>query len=222
MAAAVVILALSMAGAPGPVVLDRVAAAVGRDVVTLSGILRHLRYESVMSGLAVADTEGNRRRAANQLVDLLIVRREIELSRYTQPTMAQAEEAIRAFLEESHLTRPQFLALLQKYGFDEEQFQREMQARLAVMRFIEYRFAPGIQVSDEETGAYYQNEFLPQFRLGNPEAPPPPLGGVREAIQKILTARKVNTALDEWLAQMRQSLGIRYFDEAFRPEAGAR
>jgi parvulin-like peptidyl-prolyl isomerase len=212
------ILAAPRAGAE---ILDRVAAAAGQQAVTLSDILRHLRFRAIVAGAAVEDTEQNRRQAAEQLLDLLIVRRELDLSRYSPPTMAEADQAIEAFLAEMKWSRERLAEELARAGFTEEEFRREMQARLTVTRFIDYRFAPGVQVTDEEVEAYYSKEFLPALRESEPRAAAPEIATVRAMIERILTARKVNAAMEEWLRQMRQSLRIRYFEEAFRPAGGA-
>lgn len=219
LACLVTILALPAAGGE---ILDRVAVAAGPQAVTLSGILRHLRFRAIVSGAPVEDTEQNRRQAAEQLVDLLIVRRELDLSRYSPPTMAEADKAIESFLAEMKWSRERLAEVLARAGFTEEEFRREMQARLTVTHFIDYRFAPGVQVSDEEVQAYYEAEFLPALRQTSPGGAVPELGTVRAMIERILTTRKVNAAMEEWLRQMRQSLRIRYFDEAFRPEGGGR
>lgn len=219
LACMVTVLALPAAGGE---ILDRVAVAAGPQAVTLSGILRHLRFRAIVSGAPVEDTEQNRRQAAEQLVDLLIVRRELDLSRYSPPTMAEADQAIESFLAEMKWSRERLAEVLERAGFTEEEFRREMQARLTVTHFIDYRFAPGVQVSDEEVQAYYESELLPALRQTSPGGAVPELGAVRAMIERILATRKVNAAMEEWLRQMRQSLRIRYFDEAFRPEGGAR
>jgi parvulin-like peptidyl-prolyl isomerase len=212
------VLALPAAGGE---ILDRVAVTAGLEAVTLSGILRHLRFQAIVSGALVEDTEQNRRQAAEQLLDLLIVRRELDLSRYSPPTMAEADAAIERFLADMKWTPQQLAEALARAGFTEEEFRREMQARLTVTRFIDYRFAPGVQVSDEEVRAYYESEFLPALERSRPGAEKPELGAVRAMIERILTTRKVNAAMEEWLKQMRQSLRIQYFDAAFRPAGGA-
>jgi len=202
-------------------IVDRVAVAAGADAITMSDILRHLRFRSIVSGSPVEDTEANRRQAAEQLLELLIVRRELELSRYSPPSMSEADEAIEDFLSEMKWSREKLLEVLSRSGFTEEEFRREMQARLTVSRFIDYRFAPGVQVGDEEVQSYYDSEFLPAFRQSNAKAVEPALAAVRPMIERILATRKVNAAMEEWLTQMRQTLRIRYFDAAFRPQGGA-
>jgi hypothetical protein len=45
---------------------------------------------------------------------------------------------------------------------------------------------------------------------------PPPLDEVRERITNILSARKENAVLEEWLKLGRQAARIRFHEEAFR------
>lgn len=220
-ASAILLLFLQAPPAPASEILDRVAVSAGQQAVTMVEILRHLRFRAIVSGAPVEDTGQNRRQAAEQLVDLLIVRRELELSRYSPPSMAEADQAIEAFLADMKWSRERLAAELARAGFSEEEFRREMQSRLTVTRFIDYRFAPGVQVTDEEVQTYYESEFLPALRETSPGAAAPALAAVRSMIERILTTRKVNAAMEEWLKQMRQSLRIRYFDEAFRPAGGA-
>ncbi len=218
-----ILLALLLAAAaPAGEVLDRVAVSAGQQVVTLSAILRQLRLETLASGDPVQDTEENRRRAAARLIDQAIVLREIELSRYTPPTMAEAEAAIERYLKQSGRTRERLLGEIHKLGFSEDDFKREMQWRLSVARFIEYRFAPGVQVTDEEVEKYYRDEYSAQYRKLNPGAAVPPLDEVRDAVLRIVTTRKTNVAMEQWLARMRESLRVTYFPEAFKVGGAAK
>lgn len=204
------------AAAQAAEVLDRVAVSAGQQVVTLSAILRQLRLETLASGDPVQDTEENRRRAASRLIDQVIVMREIELSRYTPPSMTEAEEAIERYLKQSGRTRERLLDEIHKLGFSEDDFKREMQWRISVSRFIDYRFAPGVQVTDEEVENYYHDEYSAQYRKLNPGAAVPPLDEVRDSIARIVTNRKTNAAMEQWLARMRESLRVTYFPEAFK------
>lgn len=203
-------------------VLDRVAVSVGQQVVTLSAILRQLRLETLASGDPVQDTEENRRRAASRLIDQAIVLREIELSRYTPPSMTEAEEAIGRYLKQSGRTRERLLDEIHKLGFSEDDFKREMQWRISVSRFIDFRFAPGVQVTDEEVEKYYRDEYSAQYRKLNPGAAVPPLDEVRDSIVRIVTNRKTNVAMEQWLARMRESLRVTYFPEAFEVGGAAK
>jgi len=202
-------------------VLDRVAVAAGQQIVTLSAIRRQLRLESLASGEPVQDTPDDRRRAASRLIDQTIVMREIELSRFTPPTMAEAEKTIDQYLKNTGRTRERLQAEIKQLGFTEDDFKREVQWRLSVSRFIEFRFSPGVQVSDEEIEQYYRGEFAKSFKKLNPTMEPPPLDEVRPSIQRILVARKTNVTMEQWLTRMRESLRVRFFEEAFRADGAA-
>jgi parvulin-like peptidyl-prolyl isomerase len=197
-------------------VLDRVAVSAGQQVVTLSAILRQLRLETLASGEPVQDTGENRRRAASRLIDQAIVLRELELSRYTPPSMAEAEAAIERYLKQSGRTRARLLDEVAKLGFSEDDFKREMQWRVSVSRFIDYRFAAGVQVADEEVEKYYRDEYTAQYRKLNPGAPVPPLDEVRDSALRIVTTRKTNAAMEQWLTRMRESLRVTWFPDAFK------
>jgi parvulin-like peptidyl-prolyl isomerase len=215
---AIAVLLLCSAAGVEAEVLDRVAAAAGQQVVTLSDIRRHLRILALSEGKPVEDTPEARRRAAERLIDQAMVRREIQLSRYATPTMAEAEASIARFIQGRKETPEQFAAVLKKYGFTEDEFRQEALWRINVSRFVDFRFAPGIQVSEEEITAYYQKEFVPIFQASNPGAAPPGLEEVRERVTRIVSLRKTNVALDQWLAQMRETLKVRYFEAAFGGE----
>ncbi len=199
-------------------ILDRVAATSGQQVVTMSAVLRQMRLETLASGEAVKDTEENRRKAASRLVDQSIVLREIELSRYVPPTLAEAETALDRYLQQSHQQKEKFFELVSKAGFTEEEFLRELQWRLSVARFVDYRFSAGVQVTEEEIQSYYAKEFTARQKILSPEQPLPPMEEVRDRILRILTLTKTNSSMEQWLARMREQLGVRYFDAAFRVE----
>lgn len=207
-------LALPLAGE----VVDRVAAAAGQQVVTLSAIRRHLRILALSEGKPLEDTPEARRRAAERLIDQAMVLREIQLSRYASPTMAEAEVSITRFIASRQQTPEQFAASLKSYGFTEDDFRQEVLWRISVARFVDFRFAPGIQVSDEEVAAYYQKEFVPIFRASNPGQKDPALEEVRDRVMRVVSVRKTNAALEQWLTQMRETLKVRYFEAAFHVE----
>ncbi|GEM_PF-948429 len=200
--------------------LDMVAIAAGSQVVTLGAIRRQLRLEQLTSGDPVPDTPESRRRAASRLLDQNIIHREIELSRFTPPTMAEAEKAIEQYLKNTGRTRERLLAEIHQLGFSEDDFKREVQWRLSVSRFIDFRFAPGVSVTDEEIAEYYRGTFTANFQKLNPGGEPPPLEEVQQSIRRILITRKTNTTMEQWLGRMRESLHVRYFEEAFQVKAG--
>lgn len=198
-------------------VLDRVAASAGQQVVTLSAVRRQLRIEALVENRAPEYTAESLRAAAERLVEQALLRREIELSRYTLPPMAAADAALEKFVAERRQTAAEFQAEVRRLGFSEDDFRKEVRWRISVERFVASRFAPGVQVSDAEIESYYAGEYTRGSRARDANAKLAPLEEVREAIAQILTARKTDAALDAWLAQTRETLQVQFFEEALKP-----
>jgi peptidyl-prolyl cis-trans isomerase SurA len=86
--------------------------------------------------------------------------------------------------------------------------------QLTLLRFIDYRFRPGIQILDSEVRAYYEQQ-LPEFRQEGSK-PAPELSEVRSQITELLTQQRIDESLDRWLADTRLQVAIHYHDEALR------
>jgi hypothetical protein len=198
-------------------VLDRVVVSAGQQVVTLSAVRRQLRIEALVSDREPEFTAAAMRKAAERLVEQAMVLREMELSGYTPPPMSEAQAVLEKFLDSRKQTPEQFQAQVARVGFSEDDFKKEVLWRISVQRFVNFRFAPGVQVSDEEIERYYKEEFTKQAKLADANAEPPKLEDVRERISVLLTTGKTNQALEQWLALTRETLKVRFFEEGLKP-----
>lgn len=211
---AVLMLALSVLKAD---VIDRVVVSVGQQVVTLSAVRRQLRIEALVANREPELGPESMRKAAERLMEQAIVLREMELSGYTAPPMAEAVAAVEKFLADRKQTPAAFQAQVTRLGFSEDDFQKEVLWRISVQRFVNFRFAPGVQISDEEIGKYYREEFTKEAKAANAEVKMPDLDEVRETITLILASRKTNQALEQWIAQTKETLKVHFFEEALKP-----
>lgn len=197
-------------------VIDRVAVSFGHEVVTLGAIRRQLRMSAYVSGQPPADTPEARRAAAERLIDQALVRREMELSRYTPIPMADVRKSVEAHREKLGLTPEQFAEELARYGFTTADFVDEIYWQATLLRFVQFRFSPSVQVGEDEIQEYYEREYLPRLRSMAPGQEPPALDEVRERVAGILASQKENAVLEQWLRQGRQLARIRYHEEAFQ------
>lgn len=198
-------------------VVDRVVAAAGQQVVTLSAVRRQLRVEALVAHREPEYTAASLRRAAERLIEQALVLREMELSGYAAPPMAEAVTALEKFIAARKQTPEQFHVDVTRLGFTDDEFRKEVLWRISVQRFVSFRFAPGVQISDEEIEKYYAEEFMKQAKAADANVKVPDLEEVRERISVILTTRKTNLALDQWMAQTRESLKVHIFEEALKP-----
>jgi hypothetical protein len=210
--AAVVLLCAAASGE----VIDRVAVSFGHEVVTLGAIRRQLRMSAYTSGKPPEDTPEARRAAAERLIDQALVKREMELSRYTPIPMADVAKNVEEYREKLGLAPERFAEELARYGFSTDEFVNEIYWQATLLRFVQFRFSPSVQVSEDEIQEYYEREYLPRLRAMAPGQEPPPLAEVRERVTGILASQKENAALEQWLRQGRQQARIRYHEEAFQ------
>ena len=193
--------------------IDRVIGSAGTDVVTLSEARRYLEYQSVFQNKDLDLSRQAFRDAVDQLLNQALIRREIELSRYTPPAMAEAEQRLNEWLaDEARGAR--IRKQLAAYGVTEEELRKRLLWYITVLRFTEYRFSPGVQVRDEEIEAYYKGTYLPGFRKQSPGVKEPTLEESWAAIQRVLVTQKTTQATDEWLNLARQQAAVRIHEEA--------
>lgn len=215
-AAVAVLMVMASGAAMAQEALDRVAVSFGLEVITLSAIRRQLRMDAYLAGQPPEDTPEARRAAAERLIDQALVRREMNLSRYTPIPMAEVRQRVEAYREKLGLTPEAFVKELAKYGFEPDDFLNELYWQATLLRFVQFRFSPSVQVDDDEVREYYQKEYVPRLRQMMPGEEPPPLADVRERIVGILASRKENVVLEQWLETTRQQARIRYHEEAFQ------
>jgi hypothetical protein len=194
--------------------LDRIAARVGNEAITDSALRRHLRMEAFFAGRTPDLSSASRRKAAERLIDQILIRRELELNRFAAPAAADVEAQIAEVMKARHEDSAALVRSLESYGFSLEDLRSDVQYQIMLLRFVDFRFSAGVLVTDAEIQKAYENEVVPEARQRN--SAPPSADDARAGILKLLTYRKTNSALEQWLAQARQQVKIRIFEEAFR------
>ncbi len=209
------ILGLVAAVLSGTEVIDRIAVVVGNQVITHNEILRELRTVAFLNGKPVDLSADAKRQAADRLVEQAFIKREIEVSRFPPPSAADTEKLLEQTKRDRFSTDEAFRAALQKYGLLEDELKQHLQWQLMTLRFIDYRFRPGVQVPPEEVRDYYERRFAPEWLKKSKEAVPS-FEESREQIEQILTGERVDQVLDRWVNQQRTQTRIKFQEEAFR------
>ena len=195
-------------------VIDRVAVTVDKLVITESDILHQMRIAAFLNGETLSVTPEGKRAAAGQLVEQVLVRREMEISRYPAPNMPETDSMVAKLKAERFPNEDGYHRALADYGLDETGLRESLLLQLTVMRFIEFRFRPGVTVSDEEVNTYYATELAQHWKEQN--GPLPSLDDARIQIEEVLVQQRVNEAMDRWLQQAGRQASIRYREGAFK------
>lgn len=197
------------------VVVDRIAITVGNQVITDSEIRLQVRIVALLNGKAPDLSAKERRAAAERLIDQFLLTREQDVTRFSEPAMVDVVQEIAAFQKEHFQSEAEFRKEMAARAIQEEDLRRYLQSQLRTLRFIEFRFRAGVQVTETEIQAYYQGPFTADWKKSH-QNNPAPLDEVIDEIEEILIAKQVDTNTEEWLAQARKTTPIRYREEAFQ------
>ena len=89
-----------------------------------------------------------------------------------------------------------------QYGFTPEEVEDQVTRELSVLRFVDRRFRPAIQIEPVEIERYYRETLMPQLEKAG--APDPPLAEVAAQIRELLTQKILDEQLNNWLHTLRQ------------------
>jgi hypothetical protein len=189
-------------------VLDRIAISAGKHVITESQIVEEIRVTAFLNNEPIKIDPAEKRKAGERLLEQTLMRRDMEFTHYPLPALSDADEPLQQILAE-HTPED-----LPKYGITVDQLKEHLWWQLTMLRFIDYRFRPAIEISDAEIRDYYAKKRAEweQQKL----AKIPTLDESRADIEKILTEQHVDQAVDRWLGDARTRLNILYHDEAFQ------
>lgn len=197
-------------------IIDRIAITVGKQVITESQIDQEIRVTAFLNREKVDLSTAARREAAGRLIEQALVRREMDFSRYPLPELSDTGELLQS-IKAMYPNEAEFQEALQSYGITLDDLTRRLWWQLTLLRFIDYRFRPGIQIPPADVQAYYRQQVFEWQQKGT--RPIPTLEESRDQIEEILTQHKIDQALDQWLAEARSQATINYLDPALRPAA---
>ncbi len=210
------VLLLCLAAPPAlPEVLDRIAAVVGRSVITLSDVFQEIRLSAFQNQTKADFGAASRRSAAERLIERALIRTETEIGHYLAVEDKEAAAALEAFRKERFRDTDSFRAALAAYGLREEDLEKRIREQLATLRFIEARFSPAVQLTEAEIQQEYAGRFVPEW-LAKMGGQAPPLESVRGEIEAALRGRRVDQLLDAWLREARSRTDIEIKEEAFQ------
>jgi hypothetical protein len=210
---------LVLACCAGAAVVDRVAVVVGKTVITESELMAELKMTAFMNQAPVDLSPQARREAAERLVDQELIRNEMKVGSYPQPSQKDADEMLRNFRQEHFANEGEYRAALQKYGIKEEQLKQHLLWQLAVMRFTDLRFSGSLPAPPATAGAdravpggepSSRRTALPQRLAANGANRTAP-GGDRSA-----NGGNVDQQLDAWLKEARTETRIQFKKDAFQ------
>ena len=185
-------------------VIDRIVATIKGNVILQSDWDEALCYEALLVNRRVADFNDDDRRAVlDRLVDLELLRGQMKSADYRHATEAE----VSAKIADARRLYPQassdeaWRSLLAQYHLTEKDLFAHVQQQIDVMRLVDARLRPAVQIDSKSIEAYYRDQFVPQLKQSG--ASQVPLSEVATKIRELLTEQKVSEMLVSWLQTLR-------------------
>ena len=166
-------------------IIDRIAVSVGNRVITETDLDREIRITAFLNGAKPDFNAANKRATAGRMVDQTLVRAEIEVSRYLFPTAGEIDTALKD-LKTRYPDEAAYRDALAQYAISEDDLKTMLLWQLTLVRFIDARFRPGIQIGDQEIRKYFDEHLRATLDQAHP-GKPPSFDDYREGIQQTLT-----------------------------------
>lgn len=193
--------------APRGVVIDRIAAVVGDDVVLESDVNRlvALRYLTPVPDESVS---AYRDRILDELVTDALRERELRKAGGLDPDPAEVEARIAALAARVEAERGQsFETFLNDAGITRAEAAAWVRRGLMLQTYTRERLTPTIRITDAEIRAFYDGPFRDEARAKGLETLPP-LSEVTDDVRGLLRERKLNEAIARWTEELRASTRI--------------
>jgi hypothetical protein len=203
-------LLLVFAAPCGATIVDRIAIVVNQRVITEVQLDEELRVTAFLNREPIRHGQKTRREAAERLIQQELIRHEMAVSQYPFPTDEQVEGAFNeamAQLGGADAARKR----LAEYQLNDAILKEHLQFQLMLVRFIDFRFRPDMDVSDADMREYYQQE-LAKWKQTHTGAPPT-FEESRANVQKRIADERIESAMSSWVNQVKRDASIVYLDK---------
>lgn len=198
--------------APAQEIVDKTVAIVSdgtrTQLITYSDVL----WQAALEPKVPLDPPS--REDLNRSLETLINQRIFALEAERLPRSAPSEKEIAAEINKtlSYFASPAaFEERLKRVGFDSVQddaFIQLISRRIAINKYIDFRFASFIVVTAEEENKYYRDEFTPDFRRRSPGLLLPSLEDKRSEIRDTMVRQKIGAAIERFLDEAKRRVVV--------------
>lgn len=190
--------------------IDRLIAAVNGIAIT-EGDLDLTRSLNAIIFYGKDAAGASRGEEIERLIDQELMRQELKSFSMTGEEEDKAAVRMQS-LRDAYAAKGGLSALLKRIGLQESELISYIRLESSIVKFVDFRFQPFVNVSGEEIRAYYEKRLTPQLRESS--IPLPTIEQISAKIEVILREEKINAVLDQWMKDIRRNSRIEYFDDA--------
>lgn len=194
---------LVAAAAAAAETIDRIVAGVNGRVILQSDWDDAVCYEAFAEGRPLSEvTLAVRKAALDRLIDQELLREQMRSAEY-HAAPEEVEKKVQDIRQHHKGTETEegWRTVLASYGLTQKDLEGRVALQLEVMRLVDARLRPTIQIDSHSIESYYQQTLIPQLRQAG--AKEVPLAEVTPKIKELLTQQKMNQLLVAWLQNLR-------------------
>jgi peptidyl-prolyl cis-trans isomerase SurA len=188
-------------------VVDRVVANVNGHVILQSDWEQEVAYEAFSNARDPDSfTTEERKAALDRLIDQELLREQVRPSQPAPADQVASRMAEVRKLYKDCVTEANWQAKLQHYGLTQTVLEKRLSDEIQLMKLVEDRLRPSVQIDQQAVETYYQERLLPELRKAGSRATP--LTEVFGHIKDLLAEKKMNELITSWLANLRSGSHI--------------
>ena len=196
-------LILLLAFPASAVTVDRIAAVVDRQVLTVSEITQLVEIRFFPR--RAAEEEAHRREVLDALIAQALRYRDVE--RFgAQDIPADTIEARLLEIQRRFASEADFMAAIVRAELTLDEVRALIKRQVQVEAYIQERFAPLVFITNEEIAEYYRGVWTRQRRERGLDVPS--LDAVREEIRTAVRATRVQEEIGRWTGQLRERANV--------------
>lgn len=185
-------------------VIDRIIATVNGRIILQSDWDEGLCYEALLTNRTLTQfTDDDRRAVLDRLIDQELLREQMKSADFPHATDAEVAARVANARKQypEAASSEAWQALLAKYHLTEKDLFARVRQQIDVMRLVDARLRPAVQIDSKSIEAYYRDQFVPKLKQSG--ASEVPLAEVSAKIRELLTEQKVSELLVSWLQTLR-------------------
>jgi hypothetical protein len=190
-------------------IVDKMVATVNSgaraNLITYSDLLWQL---ALQPGTPLANPGSEElNRALNLIINQRLILQEAEKLPPIAPTDKEVETTLTALINQ-FASREEFYQRVNLVGLSAEQLREIIRQRVAIDKYLDFRFRSFTVVTPQEVADYYRDVYVPRFQRQSPGQLVPTLEQARSQIEQTLTESKIESETDAFLDSARENAEI--------------
>jgi peptidyl-prolyl cis-trans isomerase SurA len=196
-------------------IIDRIAVSVGNQAITASDLDREIRIAAFLNRTTPDFSAKSRHTTADRMVEQRLIQRELDNSRYPVPPASEIAPILEKFQKDNFASLDEYGRALVAAGITDQQVRDELLWQRRLLLFIDVRFRPAVQVTEQQIEDYFHKSVEPAAEVAHP-GQAVTIEEYRDRIEEKLIGEEVDRQMNSWLENARQRSTVVYHEEALQ------